>query len=418
MITRHLSRRITPLIRRNSSSPLKNVSQESSGGKILLVGATFLKAVTPLIFGFGFIYAYRILFLNDSSAIPIEQANLQGKVVVITGSSSGFGKFSAKGAAERGATVVLASRSQKNLEVAKKFILKEVPDANVDLVHLNLADLDSVEKCAVKLLKKYGKVDVLVNNAAIFKPNSSRDPDETSDGFDTTFHVGFLGHFLLGELLKDSLKENNGRMVSVVCPMMKEAQISLTEDKSSTFKDLKTHASRIIDPTNYNQEDAQEKFKHIESYMQTKLCLYMAAKRWSRDVNSISVDPGTSNETLLNRYTKQDVNFKGTILRAYNMIRWSVVLPSVENASQTIISAISDSKYNADEFNGKVLCQHSTKEYDDYIEKSAKPKSRDRYFAQITADAPLDYLYKISSNWTSLEERKKRLDKSLVSEKS
>ena len=59
MITRHLSRRITPLIRRNNSSPLKNVSQESSGGKMLLVGATFLKAVTPLIFGFGFIYAYR-----------------------------------------------------------------------------------------------------------------------------------------------------------------------------------------------------------------------------------------------------------------------------------------------------------------------------------------------------------------------
>ena len=156
--------------------------------------------------------------------------------MVITGSSSGFGKFSAKGAAERGATVVLASRSQKNLEVAKKFILKEVPDADVDLVHLNLADLDSVEKCALKLLKKYGKIDVLVNNAAIFKPNSARDPVETPDGFDMTFHVGFLGHFLLGELLKDSLKENNGRMVSVVCPMMKEAQISLTEEKSSTFK--------------------------------------------------------------------------------------------------------------------------------------------------------------------------------------
>ena len=58
MITRHLSRRITPLVRRNSA-PLKNVSQESSSGKMLLVGATFLKAVTPLVFGFGFIYAYR-----------------------------------------------------------------------------------------------------------------------------------------------------------------------------------------------------------------------------------------------------------------------------------------------------------------------------------------------------------------------
>ena len=80
--------------------------------------------------------------------------------------------------------------------------------------------------------------------------------------------------------------------------------------------------------------------------MQTKLCLYMATKRWSRELNSISVDPGTSNETLLNRYTKQDVNFKGTVLRAYNMIRWAVVLPSVENASQTIISAIADPKYN------------------------------------------------------------------------
>ena len=109
---------------------------------------------------------------------------LKKQIVVITGATSGFGFELSCEIASRGATVILASRSRNNLKICKNKILSENPDFDIHTVHLNLASLDSVQKCVEKIFTDFGKVDVLVNNAGIYKPNGKRDPYMTNDGIE------------------------------------------------------------------------------------------------------------------------------------------------------------------------------------------------------------------------------------------
>ena len=78
--------------------------------------------------------------------------------------------------------------------LARETILKEYPDAEelIEVTHLDLARLDSVENCAYKIISRYGTVDYIINNAAIFHPRGKRDPKETGDGFERQFQVNFL----------------------------------------------------------------------------------------------------------------------------------------------------------------------------------------------------------------------------------
>ena len=67
----------------------------------------------------------------------------------------------------------MCSRSKTNLSIAKKQILADFPEANVKMLHLNLANFESVQKCAkriIQLKEELGlELNVIVNNAAIFK---------------------------------------------------------------------------------------------------------------------------------------------------------------------------------------------------------------------------------------------------------
>ena len=69
------------------------------------------------------------------------------------------------------------------------------------------------------------------------KPSGKRDEPETVDGFERQFQVNFLGHFLLTELLKDQILENNGRILNILCTSMQKATLTLDPvDKKTTFK--------------------------------------------------------------------------------------------------------------------------------------------------------------------------------------
>src|SRR5574342_591160 len=74
-----------------------------------------------------------------------------------------------------------------------------------DKVHLIVADLSSqrmVRQAAEEFKQRFDKLDVLINNAAVFLPARS----ETEDGIETTFATNYLSHFLLTHLLLDSLE--------------------------------------------------------------------------------------------------------------------------------------------------------------------------------------------------------------------
>jgi NAD(P)-dependent dehydrogenase (short-subunit alcohol dehydrogenase family) len=122
---------------------------------------------------------------------------MQGKVVVITGSNDGIGKETAVGVAAEGATTVLACRNQKKADAAAQEVTRRTGNDDVHVVALDLADLATVRKAATEVLDRWNRLDVLINNAG----GIWTERQETAQGFEQTFGVNHLGHFLLTELL-------------------------------------------------------------------------------------------------------------------------------------------------------------------------------------------------------------------------
>lgn len=127
---------------------------------------------------------------------------MHGKVVVITGSNIGIGKETAVGVAEQGATTVLACRNQEKAAAAAAEVKERTGSADVHLVELDLADLGSVQRAAEEIQQRWDRLDVLVNNAG----GIWSERQLTKQGFEQTFGVNHLGHFLLTNLLLDRLK--------------------------------------------------------------------------------------------------------------------------------------------------------------------------------------------------------------------
>lgn len=128
--------------------------------------------------------------------------SMQGKVVVITGSNIGIGKETAVGVAKEGATVVLACRNQEKAAAAAKDIEQRSGNDDVHLVSLDLADLASVKAAADDILRRWDRLDVLVNNAG----GTWSQRVLTKQGFEQTFGVNHLGPFYLTMLLLDRVK--------------------------------------------------------------------------------------------------------------------------------------------------------------------------------------------------------------------
>jgi NAD(P)-dependent dehydrogenase (short-subunit alcohol dehydrogenase family) len=134
-----------------------------------------------------------------------------GRVAVVTGANTGIGFEAARVLAERGATVVLACR---NLDKANSAVTRIKPAAGAELVtvQLNLASMESVRQAAQDLHDKYGRLDLLINNAGLMMPPHGR----TEDGFELQFGTNHLGHFALTGLLLDlMLTVPRSRVVTV-----------------------------------------------------------------------------------------------------------------------------------------------------------------------------------------------------------
>lgn len=93
------------------------------------------------------------------------QENIKGKVIVITGASSGFGKLSAEYLSEKGALVALGARSTSKIEAISKAINDKGGEAIA--VTTDVTDKEQVKNLVDSAVKTFGKIDVLLNNAGI-----------------------------------------------------------------------------------------------------------------------------------------------------------------------------------------------------------------------------------------------------------
>ncbi|KRF98435.1 uncharacterized protein Dwil_GK28016 [Drosophila willistoni] len=141
-----------------------------------------------------------------------KETNETGKVVIVTGANTGIGKETVRELARRGATVCMACRDMKKCEEARQEIVDETKNNNIFTKSLDLSSLDSIRQFVKDFKAEQSKLHILINNAGIM-----RGPRKlTQEGFEMQIGVNHMGHFLLTNLLLDTLKASApSRIVNV-----------------------------------------------------------------------------------------------------------------------------------------------------------------------------------------------------------
>lgn len=223
--------------------------------------------------------------------------DLSGRVYIVTGANSGSGFATTKQLAEQGATVIGACRRV----VAGKEAFADVQNlaGSIEIMELDLASLASVRRFVDSFLAKYDRLDGLVNNAGLAAQSKSK----TKDGFETDFGVNHLGHFLLTELLLDTLKTSApSRIVNV-------SSVAHAGMRGGTYGEIN------FDDLHFDRKE----WTFAEAYANSKFAnvLYavnLAQRLEGTGVSAFSVHPGWIRSSLV----KGSVKFlQNVILRPF-----------------------------------------------------------------------------------------------------
>jgi len=138
------------------------------------------------------------------------EANEQ--VVLVTGATNGIGLEASIELARRGAHVVLVGRDPERTESALRQARARAPNAALSSLLCDFSSQAQVRALAQQVRQRFGRLDVLVNNAGTFAQSRTL----TEDGLETTFAVNHLGYYLLTRLLEELLcASGRGRVVNV-----------------------------------------------------------------------------------------------------------------------------------------------------------------------------------------------------------
>lgn len=203
-------------------------------------------------------------------------ADASGKVVLITGATSGIGREAARQLARRGAVVILHGRDRERGEALTAAIEDETGHIP-DLLLADFALQDAVRGVARKVRERYDRLDVLVNNAGTYRPER-----ELVDGVEKTFAVNHLAPFLLTHELTDLLDAGGGRVVTIVSGLHRRRDI---------------HFGNLSLAGEYTTREA-----YAQSNLANVLYTYELADRLQEtDVTATAADPGAIPETRLGR---------------------------------------------------------------------------------------------------------------------
>jgi NAD(P)-dependent dehydrogenase (short-subunit alcohol dehydrogenase family) len=139
-------------------------------------------------------FGFRSVHFSPKKDIP----PLEGKVVLVTGGNSGLGKQSIlEFARHKPAQIWLAARNLDKAKAAADEIKRQVPDAPIKILKLDLSSLESVKEAARTFSSESDRLDILMLNAGIMAAK----PGLTKDGYEDQFGTNLLGHALLTKLL-------------------------------------------------------------------------------------------------------------------------------------------------------------------------------------------------------------------------
>ena len=145
------------------------------------------------------------------------------KTIIVTGSNSGIGKEAALNLAKLGHLILMLCRDSEKSEQVHKEIVAQSGNENIFLIPVDLSDPISIRSAVEQIKIQYPKIDVLVNNAGLYKVKR----EETANGIEKTFAVNYLAPFMLSQMLLENLKASeNGRIINVVSELYKNGSIN------------------------------------------------------------------------------------------------------------------------------------------------------------------------------------------------
>lgn len=151
---------------------------------------------------------------------------MHSKIAVVTGASSGIGKETARGLAQLGFTVVLACRDDARAGAARDELVAATGNPSICAMRLELSSIASIDAFVAELRQRFGRLDLLVNNAgALWRKRTL-----TAGGVEATFAVNHLGPFALTLGLVDLLQRSApSRIVMVSSKLHVGARLDLDD---------------------------------------------------------------------------------------------------------------------------------------------------------------------------------------------
>ena len=214
----------------------------------------------------------------------LDGLDLTGRRFVVTGASSGLGEESTRALAAHGARVTMLARNPEKNEAAAARVREAVPDADLELGTVDLADLASIRSFAAEYLSEHEAIDVLINNAGVMVCPFGR----TADGFETQFGTNHLGHFLLTALLMPALLKGDAPRV-----------VNLSSGGHS-ISDVD------LDDPNYESTDYDAWMAYGQSKTANALFTKELARRHGDHVLTYAVHPGVI-QTELGRHLTEEL---------------------------------------------------------------------------------------------------------------
>ena len=229
--------------------------------------------------------------------------NLDGKTVLITGSNSGLGYYSAKALAEKNAHVVLACRTLEKANSAIKELKLFNPEGKFSSLELDLSDLNNVSEVGSKFPNEFENLDLLINNAGIMHPPKTL----SAQGFEIQFAVNHLAHMLLTiKLLPSIERKDKSRIVTV------------------------TSGAQFFGKVGWNNLKAENYYNKWEAYANSKLANVMFALELNdqlvqKNILSLAAHPGIAKTNL---FTAQKP--KPSPIEAFSLELFSPIFQSAE----------------------------------------------------------------------------------------
>ncbi|KAJ7540152.1 hypothetical protein O6H91_10G002800 [Diphasiastrum complanatum] len=227
---------------------------------------------------------------------------------IVTGGASGIGAETSRVLALRGAHVIIAARNLSAAADVKEKIVRDIPGARVDIMKLDLSSMESVRSFASEFTAKRLPLNLLINNAGVMLCPF----DLSKDGIEMHFATNHLGHFLLTNLLLDTMRQT-----------AKESRI---EGRIVNLSSV-AHIAAYSDAIRFDSLNDKTRYVDRGAYGQSKLANILHSKELSRrlaaegvNITANAVHPGFIMTPLM-RYSKNLMKF----LKFFSSFLWKNV---------------------------------------------------------------------------------------------